>query len=142
MLQSDFFAREDSALKEKLQSIVNKSIEGLSAFISPEIEEEDIVKIIIAVLDEKHELANSMVSFGNERKQIGMETLDAIQHAVGILESHSSNNIIPKENYQNLMNNFKLTYEDDCDDLTPDKVVRKVLFEEILIKTNTIEDKT
>ena len=117
-------------------------MEGLSALVSSNKKDDNLVKTIISVIDEKHNLANQMISCGNERKQIGMETLGAVNHAVGILESHSSNNIIPKENYQSLINDFKLIYENDCDDLTPDKVVRKMLFEEILIKTNTIEDES
>lgn len=117
-------------------------MEGLSALVSSDKKDDDLVKMIIAVIDEKHNLANQMISCGNERKKIGMEILDAVNYAVGICESHSSNNIIPKENYLNLIDDFKLAYENDCNDLTPDKVVRKMLFEEILIKTNTIEDES
>jgi len=119
----------------------NKSITALKDLFISDKQENNIVEAILTVLDEKHNLAHAMIAQGSERKQIGMETLEAITQVVNILKKYNSgaDNIIPDENLQPLMEDFKMAYENYCTDLKPEIVIRKMLLEEILIKTKVIE---
>lgn len=127
-------------MKDKIQIIWGKTIGVVKVIISKNKKGESFVKIITAILDEKHELAHAMIAHGHERKPIGMETLDAIQSVVDILNKHSDNNIISDKNIPQIIEDFKLAYENYCTDFIPEKVVVKMLFEEILLKIKVIED--
>ena len=126
-------------MKSTIQTLWRQFTRWVSDFKNRDNKSNDVVKVIIAVLDEKHDFANRMISQGGEQKQLGLEVLDAVNHAVGILKAQSNNDFIAKEDYPAIIEELKLVYKNDCQDLMPDKVARRVLFEEILIKTNAIE---